>query len=47
MMTATLLSIIGVGMGLVVQTGALFYWAGTVRQMLRDHERRITLLEDR
>jgi len=30
---------------LLVQTGALFYWGGGVRQMLRDHERRITKLE--
>ncbi len=30
---------------LVVHTGALFYWGGSVRQMLRDHERRIGNLE--
>jgi hypothetical protein len=31
---------------LVLNTGALFYWGGAVRQMLKDHERRITRLED-
>lgn len=31
---------------LLAQTGAMFYWGGSVRQMLRDHERRITKLED-
>ncbi|HEY6177380.1 MAG TPA: hypothetical protein VIX73_23145 [Kofleriaceae bacterium] len=30
---------------LVVNTGALFYWGGGVRQILREHERRITKLE--
>lgn len=32
---------------LVVHTGALFYWGGSVRQMLREHERRLGLLEQR
>jgi len=31
---------------LLAQTGALFYWGGQVRQMLRDHERRISNLEE-
>jgi hypothetical protein len=31
---------------LIVHTGALFYWGGAVRQMLRDHDRRITNLEE-
>ena len=31
---------------LVCQTGALFYWGGEVRQMLRDHDRRLTSLEE-
>jgi hypothetical protein len=33
--------------GLVAQTGALFYWGGSVRQMLRDHERRLNQLDRR
>lgn len=28
------------------QTAALFYWGGGIRQMLRDHERRIARLEE-
>lgn len=31
---------------LLTHTGALFYWGGSVRQLLRDHERRITRLEE-
>lgn len=30
---------------LLVHTGALFYWGGGVRQILRDHERRISKTE--
>lgn len=29
----------------LAQTGALFYWGGSVRQMLKDHDRRIEVLE--
>jgi hypothetical protein len=32
-------------LAIIVQTGALFYWGGSVRQMLKDHERRISKLE--
>jgi len=32
---------------LLVHTGALFYWGGTVKQMLRDHDKRIENLERR
>lgn len=31
--------------GLCVQTGAAAYFAATVRQILRDHERRIDKME--
>jgi hypothetical protein len=37
----TLLALIAI----LVQTGALFYWGGGVRQILKDHERRIGGLE--
>ena len=37
---------IAIVLGLVVQTGALSYWAGQVRQILKDHERRIESLEE-
>ena len=30
---------------LLVHTGALFYWGGSIKQMLRDHERRLNKLE--
>lgn len=42
-------ALIGLGalvLTLFVHTGALFYWGGAVRQMLRDHERRLSALED-
>lgn len=32
---------------LLVHTGALFYWGGTVAQMLKDHNRRLEALERR
>jgi len=32
---------------LLVHTGALFYWGGTVKQMLRDHDKKIEDLERR
>jgi hypothetical protein len=32
---------------ILVHTGALFYWGGAVKQMLRDHERRLGKLEYR
>lgn len=30
---------------LLAHTAALFYWGGGVRQILRDHERRIVVVE--
>ncbi len=30
---------------LVVQTGAMFYWGGTMSRAVKDHERRIDTLE--
>lgn len=31
---------------LLIQTGGLFYWGGGIRQILKDHERRIGEGED-
>jgi hypothetical protein len=45
MTTAELATVGAVALALIVQTGGLFYWAGAVQQMLRDHERRLTALE--
>ncbi len=39
------IALVAVGSLILAQTGALFYWGGGVRQMLRDHERRISHLE--
>lgn len=36
---------IGGIVALVAQTGALFYWGGALRQTVRDHERRIGVVE--
>lgn len=36
---------VGLGITLVVNTSALFYWGGAVKQMLRDHDVRIKRLE--
>lgn len=36
---------IAIVLGLCIQTGVAAYFAGTVRQILRDHERRIEDLE--
>lgn len=33
-------------MTLIINTAALFYWGGGVRQVLKEHERRIGKLED-
>lgn len=30
---------------LLIQTASMFYWAGEIRQMVTDHERRIGMLE--
>jgi hypothetical protein len=30
---------------LVLQTGAMFYWGGTMSRAMRDHERRLEVLE--
>lgn len=32
--------------GLLIQTLGFGYFAGTIRQILRDHERRITKIEE-
>lgn len=32
---------------LVLHTGALFYWGGGIRQMLKEHDRRIEKAEQR
>lgn len=40
-MTATIVSLIGIAITLVIHTGAFFYWGGQVRQLLREHDRRI------
>lgn len=39
------LPVVALVLALVVNSGALFYWGGSMRQMMRDHERRITNLE--
>lgn len=36
---------LGIVLGLCIQTGVAAYFAATVRQILRDHERRIESLE--
>lgn len=36
---------IAIVVAVVVQTTAIGYFAGTIRQILRDHERRLTRLE--
>jgi hypothetical protein len=41
------IAVVGVLLGLLAQTGALFYWGGGVRQLLRDHERRLNALDRR
>ena len=46
MTTQAWLAMLALGVTLVVHTSALFYWGGSVRQMLRDHERRIGRLEE-
>ena len=38
--------VLGLALAVLMQTAALFYWGGAVRQMLRDHERRLTHLEE-
>lgn len=47
MTLAELATVGAVIVALLVHTGALFYWGGAVRQMLRDHERRLAQLEER
>jgi hypothetical protein len=42
---ATVVGFLGLGLVMLANTGALFYWAGKVSQLLKDHERRITRLE--
>jgi hypothetical protein len=39
---AITVAIIAVSVALLTQAGAMLYWGGQVRQMLRDHERRLT-----
>lgn len=49
-MTVTLpvvIALASVGLTLLVHTAALFYWGGAVRQIIREHERRIAALESR
>lgn len=49
-MTLTLpvaLAIASMVITLLLHTAALFYWGGAIRQMISDHERRITLLEEK
>ncbi len=46
MTPAAIIGLVALGVTLILNTGALFYWGGSVRQMLRDHERRITRLEE-
>jgi hypothetical protein len=46
-MTTVELGMLTVGFAVLAQTAALFYWGGGVRQMLRDHERRLASLEGR
>lgn len=36
---------VAIVLGLCIQTGAIAYFAGTIRQILKDHERRIDNLE--
>lgn len=45
-MTNEAVALVALVVTLVVHTGALFYWGGGVRQMLKEHERRITRLEE-
>ena len=40
-------AVVGLVVALIIHTGALFYWGGSVRQMLSDHDRRIMDLERR
>ena len=35
-------AVVAVSVALLTQAGAMLYWGGQVRQMLRDHERRLT-----
>jgi hypothetical protein len=46
-MSTTAVEVAGLALllALLAHTGALFYWGGGVRQMLRDHERRLGKLE--
>ncbi len=37
---------IAIVLGLCIQTGAAAYFAGTIRQILKDHERRLGVLEE-
>jgi hypothetical protein len=37
---------LGIVLAILAQTAGLFYWAGQVRQMLKDHSRRIGELEE-
>lgn len=32
-------------LSLIVNTGALFYWGGSMRQIVKDHDRRLSRLE--
>ena len=38
---------IAIVVGLMIQTATIGYFAGAVRQILRDHERRIVTVETR
>ena len=37
---------IAIVVGLVIQTTTIGYFAGTIRQILKDHERRLEQLEE-
>jgi hypothetical protein len=32
---------------LMIQTGGLFYWAGTMNRAIKEHERRLNKLENK
>lgn len=44
-MTPTIIGLGALIVTLLAHTAALFYWGGGVRQILRDHERRIGVVE--
>lgn len=46
MTVASWIALGALALTLFIHTSALFYWGGSIRQMLRDHERRLSNLEE-